>query len=167
MNWHRSIVIIVACLAGCGFAAPHSQGPSQSEQDAARDPQQKIALLVKEIEMERVTDVEILNLPSDIDTNAAVTPERLKNIYHCRLTISRWGLPRESPSLIAALQHTRVTRVKETGEVRWGLLFTLSGTNVEEVYLDGFGQRGQIGGVPVRFEGQLHQWLLGLSRSMK
>jgi hypothetical protein len=157
----RFCVIAIVCVAGGGFALSGGQGASYT------DPQQKIEFLAKQIEMERVTGMEIFNVPSDINTNVAVTPERLKNIYSCKLTISRWGLQRESASLIAALQHTRVMTVKETGEVRWGLLFTLNGGSVEQLYLDGFGQRGQIDGVQVRFVGKLHEWLLSLSPCMK
>lgn len=102
-----------------------------------------------------------------VDTSSSTTPEQLQESYYCRLTISQFGLRRESESLIGALKHTKVTRVKSGADLRWGILFTLHGGMVEAVYFDGFGRRGQINAIPVSFEGELHKWIQDLARCMK
>jgi hypothetical protein len=167
MNLLQSGVFTIALLAGCNFAAACGHGQSFTKQDALRDPQQEIAFLTKQIEMERVTSLEILNTPADVDTSSSMTPERLQKGYYCKLTVSQFGLRRESASLIAALKHTRATRVKGGADLRWGILFTLNSGIVEAVYLDGFGKRGQIDAIPVTFEGELHKWLQNLAPCMK
>jgi len=161
----RTLIVItpmvILVITGCAKPAESLQ------QITAEDPQNAVASLVSNIENGKVQSVEILDIPADIMTNHALSPQELQMQYSYKITISRLGSSRQEKSLVAALKATKVARTKRKTDLRWGVLFRSDKGQIQAIYLDGFGQFGQIDEVPVSFEGGIYGWLQSFSVCLK
>jgi hypothetical protein len=159
----RIAIAVAAALAITSCVNP----PESISQRTADDPQQEIASLAYGIESGRVRFVEVLNIPSDIMTSHAISPQELQTQFSYKVTIQRPISSRQGKSLASALKETSVSRTRRTTDLRWGVVFAFDNNQVKTVYLDGFGKFGQIGDVQVSFDGGLYAWLQTFSSCLR
>lgn len=131
------------------------------------DAQQRLNALLSKLESERVEQVEVLYIPTNILTNTAITAEMLRSGYSYMLTMPRFSNSRQAAPLKAALKRTTVRGTTGTADLRWGVHFTLVGGTSHRLYMDGFGRMGQIDDLPVTFQGGLYEWLQSFATCMK
>jgi hypothetical protein len=149
-------------LAACAPAAYNDKPRAEDS------PQNKVANLATEVENGRVRSMDIVVIPADIMRNSAVSPQELQSQYSYKVSIPRLDSSRLTKSLISALRKTKVARTNRKTDLRWGVLFTFDKGQVQAIYLDGFGQFGEIDGMPVSFgEGGLSEWLKTFSLCLK
>jgi hypothetical protein len=130
-----------------------------------KDPQKDLVSLERALENGRVKNAEIINLPGDIQTNHAMTAAELNQTYRYKLSIQQFSASKENSSLASILQRTVVTKTARETDLRWGVLLTLDGGQLRSIYLDDFGQIGELDGSRVSFQGVqggLSEWLKGL-----
>src|SRR5437667_2333045 len=91
----------------------------------------------------QVARIEILHVPDSLLTRGRITPVMLRSISRVRVVVDN---PWESASLeglLASLQQVKSAKTRETGEVRWAILFfDATGKETCAIYLGSDGSLG-------------------------
>jgi hypothetical protein len=116
---------------------------------------------------EQVQRVEILYFPERVLVRAALSPERLEQLYQYKLEIRD---VRESPEWQRLPSLLRETSVKRSGrgyDHRTAvLLFNKDGLRIASVYFDQFGTGGTINGESGTISGGLYRWAKSLLKGV-
>jgi hypothetical protein len=96
-----------------------------------------------------------------------MTPERLKLEYLYKITMRDVSIGVPLTALLAALKRTTVGFSSDHADLRWCVTFRLNDGTIREVYLDGFGRRGQIDNLRATFHGGIYDWLRQLTAPLK
>jgi len=108
---------------------------------------------------EEVQRLEILYYPERILVRAALTPERLEQLYQYKLEIRDVRESAEWKRLVPLLQQTSVTASGHGYDHRTAvLLFDKNGRRIASVYFDQFGRGGTINGDSGSIRGGIYQW---------
>lgn len=104
-------------------------------------------------------------VPKTIETHSALTADQLEKRPLCEIRIDLRLLPAEA--LGKALRRTHVESTTAVTDLRWGIVFWYRGGRREAVYLDGFGDVGQIGTTKVKFKSSaLLEYLEGVGKGL-
>lgn len=132
----------------------------------ARPEENAMFELLKNIEFERnVVQIDIIQYPPEALVRAALSPERLEDLYDYKFTARNYGVTVYLQSLKKVLKNTNAKPYNGSVDLRWGLfLIDKKGHRIVSIYLDGFGKYGMINSETVEFSetkygGGIHQWL--------
>ena len=116
---------------------------------------------------EQIQRVEILYFPERVLVRAALTPERLEQLYQYKLELRDI---RESPEwerLLPMLRQTAVTASGRNYDLRTAvLLFDKSGRRIASLYFDQFGAGGTINGQSGTISGGIYRWAKSLLKGV-
>ena len=116
---------------------------------------------------EQIQRVEILYFPERILVRAALTPERLEQLYRYKLEIRD---VHESPEWVRLLPQLRRTSLTASGrgyDHRTAvLLFDKDGRRIASVYFDQFGTGGTVNGKPGTISGGIYRWAKSLLKGV-
>jgi hypothetical protein len=116
---------------------------------------------------EQIQRVEILYFPERMLVRAALTPERLEQLYRYKLEIRD---VRESPEWERLLPHLRETSLTASGrgyDHRTAvLLFDKDGRRIASLYFDQFGTGGTINGKSGTISGGIYSWAKSLLKGV-
>ena len=119
------------------------------------------------VPLEQVQRVEILYFPERVLVRAALSPERLEQLYQYKLEIRD---VRESAEWQRLLPLLRETSVKPSGhgyDHRTAvLLFDQNGQRIASVYFDQFGRGGTINGDSGTITGGIYHWAKSLLKGV-
>lgn len=121
--------------------------------------------LLKNIEFGRnVVQIDIIQFPPEYLVRAALSPERLEEMYYYRFSVRNGGVAEFLQSLKDALKNTNVKSYNGSTDLRWGVfLIDGKGHRIVSIYLNGLGKCGMIDSAKVEFSepnsNGIHQWL--------
>jgi len=108
---------------------------------------------------EQVERVEILYFPERILVRAALSPERLEQLYHYKLEIRNVRETDEGRRLLSLLHETSVEPSGHAYDHRTAVfLVDQNGRRVASMYFSQFGGGGTIDGVSGTIRGGVYQW---------
>lgn len=155
----RFVWLMVACCSPWALAFSDPLPPEQ--------PQEALRTLSMQVDSDQVQSVQIIYFPVRITSQVRMTPQRLKEQYLYQITIRNLQYTVAGTELLSALKRTTALRSSKQGDMRWGVIFTLVGGSVREIYLDGVGRFGQIDNEQAAFQGGLYDWLRQLTAPLK
>jgi hypothetical protein len=150
---------MVACCFPCALAFSDPLPPAR--------PQEALRTLSMQVDSDQVQLVQIIYFPVRITSQVRLTPQRLKEQYLYQITIRNLQYTVAGTELLSALKRTTAIPSSNQGDLRWGVLFTLAGGSVREIYLDGVGRFGQVDNAQAAFQGGLYEWLRQLTAPLK
>jgi hypothetical protein len=107
-----------------------------------------------------VGKMEIIRLPSNLETRAAVSPEALERIYYTKLVIRDIAHIPWRGKMIEAFKGISVLPRGYIADLRWGLIFySREDVRIGAIYFDRSGRYGAVNAVGASFEGGLFNWL--------
>ena len=116
---------------------------------------------------EQVQRVEILYFPERILVRAALTPERLEQLYQYKLEIKNVQQTPEWQQLRSLLTETSVTPTGHGYDHRTAvLLFDQNGKRVASLYFDQFGKGGTINHDSGSITGGMYHWAKSLLKGV-
>ena len=116
---------------------------------------------------EQVQRVEILYFPERILVRAALTPERLEQLYEYKLEIEDVHQSAEWQQLRSLLAETSVTPSGHGYDHRTAvLLFDQNGRRIASLYFDQFGRGGTINGDSGSIKSGVYQWAKSLLKGI-
>jgi hypothetical protein len=116
---------------------------------------------------EQVERVEILYFPERVLVRAALTPERLEQLYQYKLEIRNVRNSAEWEQLRSLLSTTSVTPSGQRYDHRTAvLLFDQSGRRITSVYFGQFGRGGTINDDSGSIKGGMYQWAMSLLKGI-
>jgi hypothetical protein len=116
---------------------------------------------------ERVQRVEILYFPERVLVRAALSPERLEQLYQYKLEIRDVRESAEWQRLPSLLRETSVKPSGHAYDHRTAvLLFDKDGRRIASVYFDQFGTGGTINGEPGMISGGVYRWAKSLLKGV-
>ena len=119
------------------------------------------------VDPEQVHRVEILYYPEQILVRAALTPERLEELYKYKLEIKVVHQRAEWQQLRSLLAETSVTPSGQSYDHRTAvLLFDQNGRRMASLYFAQFGKDGTINGVSGSIKGGVYHWAKSLLRGV-
>ena len=134
-------LVLTALAIGCSV-----------EHDANKDLRDKLRT-------RKIMSVEILQIPEDIETPIAVTPESIEKKYHAKLELRSSALISELPAIDRALADTDCKPSTQTINVRTAIIFfDETDTKLKEFYYSTDGWGGQINDVPCELGPGLRSW---------
>jgi hypothetical protein len=146
-----SLFVLVALLLGCTHAG--QTRPSNMEQD-------QVASIVAALKTDKVSRIEILQIPSRILYRTRVTSAVLEKDYYLKLTIRYFHDSDQFARLVASLDSTRVELQSNPADLRWGLIFySKDDSRIGAFFFDQTGSRGAVNGTPVSIDGTLFKWV--------
>jgi hypothetical protein len=108
---------------------------------------------------EQIERLEVLYFPEWILVRAALTPERLEQLYRYKLEIRDVRQSPEWERLLPYLRQTSLTTSGRSYDHRTAvLLFDKEGRRVASVYFDQFGRGGTINGKSGTISGGIYHW---------
>ncbi len=117
--------------------------------------------------LEQTERVEILYFPERILVRAALTPERLEQLYRYKLEIREVRQSSEWKWLLQQLRQTSLTPSGREYDLRTAvLLFDKDGRRIASVYFDQFGAGGTINGKSGMISGGIYRWAKSLLKSV-
>jgi|SRR5882724_3013968 len=153
----RSNVVLLAAMVFFASLPAHSQtsrGQTTCSVQACAD------AIVLAINRGNVGKVEILRLPSNLETRAAVSPEALERIYYTKLVIRDMAAIPWRGKMIEAFKGISVRPRDYIADLRWGLIFySREDVRIGAIYLDRSGRYGAVNAVGASFQGGLFNWL--------
>ncbi len=124
--------------------------------------QSQVDILAAKLEGYEIARIEIFEIPAEVLTRIAITPEALERQFHYKLTIRDIRGGAYQTNLIEATKSIVVQPGSEMADVRWGIVFYgLDETRVAALYFDKWGGNGAVDSTPVSFKGDLFKWLDG------
>ena len=112
---------------------------------------------------ERIQRVEILYFPERVLVRAALSPERLEQLYQYKLEIRDVRESTEWQRLLPLLRETSVTPSRHSYDHRTAvLLFDKDGRRIAAVYFDQFGTGGTVNGESGTISGGIYRWAKAL-----
>src|SRR4029077_1911094 len=116
-----------------------------------------LSLAVSQGEVGRV---EILHLPSNIETRAAITPQALEDIYETKLVIRNVAESALRVRMSEALRKTTIQPRDYIPDLRWGVIFySRQDARIAAVYFDKSGRVGAVNDAAASFQGAFFDWL--------
>src|SRR4051812_46999245 len=116
---------------------------------------------------DRLQRVEILYFPERILVRAALSPERLEQLYHYKLEIRDARQSAEWQRLEPLLSETSVMRSERGYDHRIAVLFfDRNGNRIASAYFDAFGRAGTINGVSGTIAGGMYRWAKSLLKGI-
>jgi hypothetical protein len=116
--------------------------------------------IVAALEQRRVDRVEILRVPLNLETRAAITPEALEQIYYTKLVIRNISTTSLHQRLIESLKATSVQLRGYIPDLRVGLIFySREGAKLGAIYFDKSWHVGAINESGISFHGDSFRWL--------
>ena len=116
---------------------------------------------------ERVQRVEILYFPERVLVRAALSPERLEQLYQYKLEIMDVRESEEWKGLLSVLRETAVEPSQRSYDHRTAvLLFGQEGQRLSSVYFDQFGKGGTINGDSGTIIGGMYRWAKSLLKGV-
>jgi hypothetical protein len=129
--------ILVLPLQGCGSRGAAGEVPAI---------QSALSLL----RSDTITKLEILYVPVEICTIAALSPDDVERICKYRITIEGFQGSKFREDFISALQKSDMRQLEHQGDLRWACIFyDAENERVLTMYFDASGQAGLIAGTPV------------------
>jgi hypothetical protein len=117
--------------------------------------------------IEQIERVEILYFPERVEVRAALTPERLEQLYRYKLEIRDVRQSPEWERLLHQLQQTSLTESGREYDLRTAvLLFDKDGRRIASVYFDQFGAAGTINGKSGTISGGIYHWAKSLLKGV-
>lgn len=145
-----SLVLSVTILAGNDATKSKSQAQSQ------------IDSIAMDLSNRNIGKIEILQIPSYIETYARITPEMLEKSFYYKLTIRDASGGIYGQKLAELLRSLKVQPRTEMADIRWGIIFyDVNDSRAGAIYFDKWGKDGAVGDIPVSFKGDLFKWLDG------
>jgi hypothetical protein len=154
----RTRCLISSLIVQLAFLSTARGGDVQQPSSA----QSILETLATELHDQKVSRVEILEIPPRVLTRTSITPELLETTFHYKLVIREVRGSAYQSKLHDALAATEVVEVGERTmpDLRWGIVFY--GENEDRLaaaYFDKSGRRGAINNTPVSARGGLFDWL--------
>lgn len=147
------IVLLSALTNGC------AKGGQPEEKSQA---QLQVDTLIAKLANFDIGMVEILQIPPEVETPWAVSPDMLEKQFQYKLIIRNIRVGAGRDKLLEAMKSVSVVPQSRMPDIRWGLIFyDASEKRVGAVYLNQFGDSGVVGDIPVSFKGKLFKWLDG------
>lgn len=116
---------------------------------------------------EQIQRVEILYFPERVLVRAALSPERLEQLYRYKLEIRDVRESAEWQPLLPLLRETSVTPSGHSYDHRTAvLLFDKDGRRIAAVYFDQFGTGGTINGESGTISGGIYRWAKSLLKGV-
>ena len=116
---------------------------------------------------EQIQRVEILYFPERVLVRAALTPERLEQLYEYKLEIRDIRESAEWQRLPLLLRETSLKPSGDSHDHRTAvLLFDKDGRRIASVYFDQFGTGGTIDGESGTISGGLYRWAKSLLKGV-
>jgi len=104
--------------------------------------------------------VELLRVPPNLETRAAITPEALERIYYTKLVIRNIAEMPLRRQMIEALKSTSIHPRDYIADVRWGLIFySREDVRIGAIYFDRSGRNGAVNDAGATFHGRLFNWM--------
>jgi hypothetical protein len=139
----RCLVLAAALLLplqGCGRRGAAGEDPS-------------VRSALRPLRTGIITRLEILYLPKEIETFAALGPEQLEKLCYYRISVDHFDQSKLKRDLLSVLEHSdmrEATGPYSEPDCRWGCIFyNEAGGRVLTMYFDGAGVKGLIGKTPV------------------
>ncbi len=147
------VLLLLAPIAGCTHGDKvKGTSPAQSRVD----------VLAAKLEGNEIGRIEIFEIPPEVLTRIAITPEALEKQFDYKLTIRDIRGGAYQAKLIEAMKSTVVQPRSDMADIRWGIVFYgIDETRVAGVYFDKWGGNGAVDSTPVSFKGDLFKWLDG------
>ncbi len=137
-------------------------GTMESRQERENSAEIRLRELARSLTTGSVSKVEVLEMPPEIETRVAITPEMMQKQFYCKLEFVQ---ERGSPLLLklaAAMKDASANPQAKRADLRWGVLFySDEGKRLGAIYFDARGSHGYVDGTPVEFGGELLQWANG------
>jgi hypothetical protein len=119
------------------------------------------------VSSEQVQRVEILYFPERVLVRAALSPERLEQLYQYKLEIRDVRESAEWERLLSLLRETSVMPSGHGYDHRTAvLLFDKEGRRIASVYFDQFGTGGTINGQSGTISGGIYRWANSLLKGV-
>ena len=116
---------------------------------------------------EQIQRVEVLYFPERISVRAALSPERLEQLYEYKLELRNVRESAEWEQLRSVLRKTSVTPSDHGYDHRTAvLLFDQNGRRIASVYFGQFGRGGTMNGDSGSITGGLYQWAKALLKGV-
>jgi len=120
-----------------------------------------------DIAPEQVQRVEILYFPEHVLVRAALTPERLEQLYEFKVEIRDVAASQQWNRLVTHLRQTRLTPTERSYDHRTAvLLFGKDGRRIASVYFGQFGKGGTMNGESGTIDGQMYGWAKDLLKGI-
>jgi hypothetical protein len=120
-----------------------------------------------DVALEHVQRVEVLYFPERVLVRAALSPERLEQLYQYKLEIRDARESAEWQRLPSLLRETSVKPSGHAYDHRTAvLLFDKEGWRIASVYFDQFGTGGTINGESGTISGGLYRWAKSLLKGV-
>lgn len=120
----------------------------------------QLSVVVDSIRAGKVRRVEILQIPPQLYTNVAITPDVLERSYYYKLTIRDIQKTTYEGPMATAVASVSASVGGEMSDLRLGIIFfDEADKRIGSLYFDSAGTRGAIDSVPVAFGGDLAKWL--------
>jgi hypothetical protein len=126
----------------------------------------KVDELSNFLQNRQITRIEILHVPDNLETRTRVSPEVLRKISRTRAILENPWESAHSEGLITSLNEVKSAKTRETGEIRWGILFfDAGGKEISAIYLSSDGSLGIFQGVSLSLTGRVLNWAKSSIRS--
>ena len=116
---------------------------------------------------EQVQRIEILYFPERVSVRAALSPERLEQLYEYKLELRDVRHSAEWQTLLPLLQNTSVKPERRNYDHRTAvLLYDNKGKRIASLYFDQFGSGGTINGESGSVSGGVYRWAKSLLKGV-
>jgi hypothetical protein len=107
-----------------------------------------------------VKRVEILRVPADLETRAAINPKTLERIYYTKLVIRNITEMPFTDKMIEAFRGTSIEPRDYIADLRWGVVFySREEVRLGAIYFDRSGRYGAVNEAGASFKGSFFTWL--------
>lgn len=155
MRLQLATYVITALL----FALP-ACGRDTLRSDVRNPMQARVDAVVDALQRSQVGRIEIVAVPSRVETAIAITSTALEQHPDYRLVVRDIRASALRKPLSDALSSLVVAQSSDPGDLRWGVVFyDLQDKRLLGIFVDRYGQRGTIDSAPVSARGQFFQWL--------
>src|SRR5260370_37708756 len=145
------MVIFLASVAGQG------QNSNARLKCSAQECVDAISLALSRGEVGRV---EILRVPPNLETRAAISPAVLENIYDTKLVIRNIAEMALRSKMIEAFKGSSVQPRDYIADLRWGVIFySREDVRIGAIYFDRSGRNGAVNESGTSFQGGFFHWL--------
>lgn len=110
-------------------------------------------------QIERVKNIEIVNLPYNIETQVSVDEEMLSTNFKYRLIVN--NVDKNQSAEIIDLLQMEYHEQERSSDLRWRFSVTSENNNKCDIYFDGFGLCGKVNGINVCFShNEISAWIM-------
>lgn len=142
-TWFVCLTVLLGYVQG-GQAVPPNKEQAQ------------VASILTALNSDKVSRIEILQIPPRILYRTRVTPEVLEKDYYFKLTMRYVHDSDQFGRLVSGLKSMSVEPRSKPADLRWGVVFySRDDTRIGALYFDQTGKDGAVDGTPVSFDGTL------------